>query len=134
MYFKKKCIIKVLLVFMLGFMIFNNFSPNSVYGKAIIENKEVESANLNVDYYEPGALQKEGSEKFTSIVGIVLGVVRNIAAVASVLILMVMGIKYMVGSITEKAEYKKAMIPYLLGFVLCFSGTVIITFIYNSLK
>ena len=35
---------------------------------------------------------------------------------------MVIGIKYMMGSAEEKAEYKKTMIPYLVGAVILFAA------------
>ena len=41
----------------------------------------------------------------------------------SVITLVVLGIKYMVGSIEERAEYKKSMIPYLIGAFLI--GTIL---------
>ena len=35
---------------------------------------------------------------------------------------MVLGVRYMMGSAEEKAEYKKVMIPYLIGAVLLFAA------------
>ena len=35
------------------------------------------------------------------------------------------GIKYMMGSASEKAEYKKTMIPYLVGAILIFGASAI---------
>lgn len=35
----------------------------------------------------------------------------------------------MVGSIEEKAEYKKSMIPYIIGVVLLFSVSGVLKFI-----
>ena len=46
-------------------------------------------------------------------------------------ILMVLGIKYMMGSAEEKAEYKKTMIPYLIGAVLLFAAVNLATYIYG---
>ena len=40
--------------------------------------------------------------------GKIMGMIRNIAIIASVIIIMVLGIKYMLGSVEEKAEYKKS--------------------------
>ena len=37
----------------------------------------------------------------------------------------IVGIKYMMGSASEKAEYKKTMIPYLIGAVLIFGASAI---------
>ena len=44
---------------------------------------------------------------------------------------MVIGIKYMMGSAEEKAEYKKTMIPYLIGAVLLFAAVNLATYIYG---
>ena len=62
-------------------------------------------------------------------------VIRNVGIVAAVIILMYIGIKYMLGSAEEKAEYKKVFMPYLIGAVLLFSAAgiaqAIITFSGN---
>ena len=38
-----------------------------------------------------------------------------IGVVVGAITILVIGIKYMVGSVEQKAEYKKTMIPYLVG-------------------
>ena len=38
---------------------------------------------------------------------------------------MILGIKYMTGSAEEKAEYKKTMVPYLVGAVILFGAAAI---------
>ncbi|MEI3401230.1 MAG: hypothetical protein V8R51_02250 [Clostridia bacterium] len=45
---------------------------------------------------------------------------QTVGIVLSVVILIILGIKYMMGSAEEKAEYKKTMIPYLIGAVSVF--------------
>ena len=37
----------------------------------------------------------------------------------------------MLGSVEERSEYKKSMVPYLIGAVLLFSGTAIPQIIYT---
>lgn len=44
---------------------------------------------------------------------------------------MILGIKYMTGSLEEKAEYKKSMIPYLIGVAIFFSLSTILTTIID---
>ena len=39
---------------------------------------------------------------------------------------MILGIKYMIGSVEEKAEYKKSMIPYIIGILLLVSTSAIV--------
>ena len=51
--------------------------------------------------------------------------------VIAVIVLLVIGIKYMIGSASEKAEYKKTMIPYVVGAVLVFAGTSLVKVIYS---
>ena len=45
---------------------------------------------------------------------------------------MFLGIKYMMGSASEKAEYKKTMIPYVVGVVLLFSAAIIVQIIQST--
>lgn len=55
----------------------------------------------------------------------IVSILSTIGVVVAVIILLVIGIKYMVGSASEKAEYKKTMIPYLVGAVLIFGASAI---------
>ena len=50
----------------------------------------------------------------TTIGNSVIVVLRTVGIVASVIILMVLGIKYMMGSAEEKAEYKKNFITFIV--------------------
>ena len=61
----------------------------------------------------------------------VLGVINTIGIVVAVIILMILGIKYMLGSVEEKADYKKAIIPYLIGMFLLVSVTTLPNIIYQ---
>lgn len=61
-------------------------------------------------------------------------ILTTVGVVLSVIMLIVLGIKYMMGSAEEKAEYKKTMMPYLIGAVLIFSASVIANVVYNFAK
>lgn len=58
-------------------------------------------------------------------------VVTTVGATLSVIVLIVLGIKYMMGSVEEKAEYKKSLMPYMIGCIFVFMATVIATVIYD---
>ncbi len=60
-----------------------------------------------------------------------LGYIQTLGSILSVIVLVVLGIKYMIGSVEEKAEYKKTMIPYLTGAILLFAGSNIVQIIYD---
>ena len=54
----------------------------------------------------------------------VVAVLQTIGFVISVVVLIVIGIKYMMGSAEEKAEYKKTFIPYIVGAALIFAASI----------
>lgn len=74
------------------------------------------------------------SVELTSRASEILGLIQNVGAVISVVMLMIIGIKYMLGSIEEKAEYKETLKPYLIGALLLFSGTTIPQIIYRFVQ
>jgi len=61
----------------------------------------------------------------------IVNILQVVGVVAAIAILTVIGIKYMMGSAEEKAEYKKVMIPYVLGAVLIFAATSIVKVVYS---
>lgn len=69
-----------------------------------------------------------GSADTTSITGVganIVSIITTIGIIVAVVVLLVLGIKYMMGSASEKAEYKKTMIPYLIGALLIFGASAI---------
>lgn len=61
----------------------------------------------------------------------IIAVVRVVGVVIAVVILLILGIKYMMGSAEEKADYKKSMIPYIVGAILIFASTAIVGVVYD---
>ena len=55
----------------------------------------------------------------------IVSIITTIGIIVAVVVLLVLGIKYMMGSASEKAEYKKTMIPYLVGALLIFGASAI---------
>lgn len=69
----------------------------------------------------------------TTIVGRVLGFVQVLGSAIAVIMIVVLGIKYMVGSVEEKAEYKKTMIPYAVGAICIFAASNIASAVYGAI-
>lgn len=86
---------------------------------------------IDPDKYNPGSIENafDNSDRITSIGATVIDVIRVIGAIVTVIVLMILGIKYMMGSVEEKADYKKSMIPYLIGVVIFFSLSQILPII-----
>lgn len=71
------------------------------------------------------------STELTSVGNNIVTIIQVVGIVIAVIVLLIIGIKYMMGSASEKAEYKKTMIPYLVGGVLIFAGTSLVRVIYS---
>ena len=73
----------------------------------------------------------ENTGDITKVGNKIMGILQVVGVLIAVIILMVLGIKYMMGSAEEKAEYKKTMIPYIVGAILIFAAATIANEIYN---
>lgn len=61
----------------------------------------------------------------------ITGIIASVGSVVSIISLVFIGIKYITGSVEERAEYKKTMIPYIIGAILVFSMTTLPMLIYK---
>ena len=75
-----------------------------------------------------------GGDKIVSAGQNILGIISVVAMVISVIVLMILGIKYMIGSAEQKAEYKKSFIPYIVGAILVFGASGIANIVFNATK
>lgn len=60
-----------------------------------------------------------------------LATIRNVSAIAAVFVITFLGIKYMMGSVEEKAGYKKSFIPLIVGIVIIVAATTIASFLFK---
>jgi type IV secretory pathway VirB2 component (pilin) len=86
----------------------------------IIESMKGHEDEINVE--DSGILQ---------IAGKVMGAIRTVAVIAGVIILMILGFKYMTGSLEEKADYKKSMVPLVVGIIVVMAAAQLITMIFD---
>lgn len=61
----------------------------------------------------------------------ITGVIASVGSLISIIALVFIGIKYITGSVEERADYKKTMIPYIIGAILVFSMTTLPMLIYK---
>ena len=76
-----------------------------------------------------GKISTADTSKVTEVGGAIVGVIQAICIIAGVAILMVVGVKYMMGSAEEKAEYKKTIPAYLVGAILLFAAVPVVRWI-----
>lgn len=88
----------------------------------------VEAAAFDPDHYKPSSTNSvSGATKLGTIGNKIIGVVQIIGSISSVIALIIIGIKYVTGSVEEKAEYKQTLKPYLIGAILLFGITNILS-------
>lgn len=74
----------------------------------------------------------EDSRDVIKIANVVVWAVRIIGEAIAVIMLLIIGIKYVLGSAEEKAEYKQSIWPYILGAILIFAGAEVTNIIYKA--
>ena len=112
--------IKIVYLLLLITIVVINITSINVFA---VSNSPVE----NPDYWVPSV---KGDAALNEKIGGILGFIQVLGIAISIIVLMIMGIKYMMGSAEEKAANKSAVIPYLVGAVMVFAVTTIPNFIY----
>lgn len=110
-----KKISKILVVMLLVLMTMTMFMSVTV-------NASTDSSSKVEDLFSGGSVQVDG---INNVGKNIVSIITTIGIIVAVIVLLILGIKYMMGSASEKAEYKKTMIPYLVGAVLIFGASAI---------
>ena len=96
---------------------------NIVFGAGIINSLSGDKTNTITN-----------SSSMTDLGGQIIGAIQIIGIIIAIVVLLVLGIKYMVGSAEEKAEYKKTMMPYVVGALLIFAASTIVNVLYTVIN
>ena len=64
----------------------------------------------------------------------IINVVSIVGSAAAIITLIILGVKYMMGSAEERAEYKKTLLPYVIGAAMVFGASVLVGVIYNFMN
>ena len=85
-------------------------------------------AEIDTSSFNPYEIDKNGVDEktVTKYTNNVYSILYIVAIVVSVIALMILGLKYIIGSATEKAEYKKTLVPVIIGIcVVVFITTIL---------
>lgn len=82
-----------------------------------------------------GSLENYGqitgnSDIFQDKVGRILRIIQIVGSLVAIIALIVLGVKYMMGTIEEKAEYKKTLLPYFIGAMMVFGISNLLEIVY----
>ncbi|HAB66213.1 MAG TPA: hypothetical protein DCE23_02475 [Firmicutes bacterium] len=97
----------------------------SIFNTCFASSGEIDTSGVTIG--------QSYTTEFKSIGENILGFVQVIGSAASVITIAVIGIKYMLGSVEEKAEKKQALKYYLIGAVLVFATVNIVSILYNAI-
>lgn len=86
----------------------------------------------SVGGYEFNIETPDNTTEATNVAGSILAMVQWISVVGGVIIITIIGTKYMVGSIEEKSQYKKSMIPLLIGIIVVIFATTITRVLFTA--
>lgn len=133
---------KIFIIVILQIIIMIGISFNAmVMAKEEFEIETISNVKI-ADVIDPtkdiGAYDKvitdQSSNKVMDMGNKIIGAIQLIGSIVSVLTLVVLGIKYMAGSVEERAEYKKTMMPYVVGAVMVFAITNLLKILENVIS
>ena len=113
---KIKLIIKFVLIILAFILV---FAQSRCFADEIIKDPNKYNATVNID------------DTTASVIGQVVGTIRIIGSIVSLGAITLLGIRYMIGSVEQKADYKKSMIPYLIGAIMLFAGSQVVGLLYD---
>lgn len=126
-----------LFIFFIIFSIICNIPKTMAVSELeITESYQVADFGFNPDNWNPTG--KVNAETIPAVVsdkvGKITGFIRNLGIALSVISLMIIGFRTMVGSAEDKSQYKESLPGYLVGVIMVFSMTTIPDIIYQIMK
>ena len=101
---------------------------DSVYQKPELKTAKKDSASSlddmmsDADNFVKGGEIQYAEDALQNFSSTLFNIFSIVGAAVAVIIGIIIGIKYMIGSVEEKAEYKKMLVPYIVGCVVVFGA------------
>ena len=91
------------------------------------------SHGIKTDNFDPAKnpLTDNDTASAFKLAGTIVEVIRIVGLIIAFVGIIAIGIKFMAGSVEERAEYKKSLLPYLIGCIMIFTITTILSIIYS---
>lgn len=119
---KKYINVTIILLFIITLILIPNLS--------LADKLELEDLNKYGGEISPD----HESKKFDIMANKVISIIQTVGSILSVIVLIAVGIRYMLHSTAEKAEYKKTALAYVIGCVMIFSISNLLSIIYGIVK
>ncbi|MCI8412186.1 MAG: TrbC/VirB2 family protein [Clostridia bacterium] len=92
------------------------------------------SFSINTDMYKNFSRNPEGGDSITNIGGNILGIVQVVGIGIATIMLIVIGIKYITASPQEKSQLKETLVPYVIGAILLFGASGILSIVVKFVR
>lgn len=109
---------KIILIIITVIMFINVFCIDS-FATPIVNTNKYKTNNLG------------DSNNALKIIGPIINIIQILGIIISLCSIGILGIKYMTGSLEQRAEYKKTLLPFIIGIALITAITTIVKFIYQ---
>lgn len=126
-------VINKIIIILIVLIMSSTVLSNIVYARPDDGGDGIKSSGktiINTDDYKKDNL--ENNTKTLGIVGTIINVIQMIGIIIALISVGLLGIKYMTGSVEQKAEYKKTMVPFVVGVGLITVTTTIVKIIYET--
>lgn len=89
------------------------------------------ATTINPNDYKPTITSEDIPKTTISMANKIVTTITIIGTIIFMIVVLVLGFKYIVGSLEERAEYKKTMLPILVGAIMIFGASWIVKIIYK---
>lgn len=102
-----------------------------ILGMFVCSSVFATTGKVDPDAYKPKGLTTSDVGEFVDIANSIIAAIQIFGALVAAIAIIVLGIKYMLGSTQDRAGYKETMIPYLVGAVMAFAIPGIVRVIFD---
>lgn len=127
---KTKNITKIITIILLITILLTSFATIS----QATEESSASAGIINPQDFKPGDLTASDTAVAFRHGGTIVKAFIYVGMVISIVMFMALGLKYMMGSIEERAEYKKTLVPMLIGTLMIFASGTVVSIIWSIME
>ena len=120
---------KILSIMLIVIMIFA-FS-NSVFASQAEREQTIQKNQALASASSSGSTTKN---KVGEMADVIIGVIQVIGVAVAIIMLIMLGIKYVSAAPSEKADIKKSAVIYVVGAVLLFGASLVLSLVKNLIS
>lgn len=124
--------LKVAIILLFLFFVFFTL-PNQIYATHTA-GEIIGEAGGFITQGKEGANDKINPDDLKNMSNTLYNILLVVGIVVAIIVGLIMGIKFIMGSLEEKAEIKNMLIPYIIGCVVVFGAFTIWQIVVNLLQ